>query len=147
MKMNRSECLCRGEQISSPWMDKAKWGGANRNCVGCDQVWTKYAPQISLSLVDRGSLHCGIIDLGTLHSIGLPTHVYPLYENAFRAHRGQSLQENDEESARLYAGFAEVSERNPLAWNYGQAAATKDEIKTVTPSNRMICYPCKILLS
>jgi hypothetical protein len=75
--------------------------------------------------------------------VGLAIHVYPLYENAFRAHRNQTIQANDEESAHLYADFAKVAERNPLAWNYGQPAATQNDIGTVTKRNRMICLPCK----
>jgi len=78
--------------------------------------------------------------------VGLPIHVYPLYENAFRAHRGQSIQENNQESAELYAEFAKVAEKNPLAWNYGQPAATKEVIGTVSKKNRMICFPCTCIL-
>lgn len=92
----------------------------------------------------RTSLICE--GIGTLHSIGLPIHVYPLYENGFRAHRGQSVQENNKESAELYADFAKVAERNPLAWNYGKPAVTEDDIGTVSKKNRMICYPCKFLI-
>jgi hypothetical protein len=84
-----------------------------------------------------------ILDIGGLHSIGLPIQVYPLYENGFRAHRGQSLQENNKESAELYADFARVAEQNPFAWNYGKPAATEEVIGTVSKKNRMICYPCK----
>ena len=83
------------------------------------------------------------LDLGTLHSVGLPIHVYPLYESGFRAHRGQSIQNNNKESAKLYADFAKVAEQNPLAWNYGQPAATEETIGTVSKRNRMICLPCK----
>lgn len=83
-----------------------------------------------------------VIGIGTLHSIGLPIHVYPLYENGFRAHRGQSIQENNKESAELYADFAKVAEKNPLAWNYGKPSATQEIIGTVSKKNRMICYPC-----
>ncbi len=83
-------------------------------------------------------------DVGTTHSIGLPVHIYPLYENGFRAHRGQSLQENDIESAKLYAEFAQVSEKNPLSWNFGQPAASEETIRTVTARNRMICFPCEV---
>ena len=78
--------------------------------------------------------------------MGLPIHVYPLYENAFRAHRGQSIQENNRESAKLYADFAAVAEKNSLAWNYGKAAATEKDIGIVSKRNRMICFPCKWLL-
>jgi hypothetical protein len=77
--------------------------------------------------------------------VGLPIHVYPLYENAFRAHRGQSIQDNNRESAELYADFAKVAEKNPLAWNYGQPAATQEVIGTISKKNRMICFPCKYL--
>lgn len=87
------------------------------------------------------------VDVGTLHSIGLPIHLYPLYENAFRAHRGQSIQENNLESAELYADFAKVAERNPLAWNYGQPAATEKNTGTVSKKNRMICFPCKYIFA
>lgn len=82
------------------------------------------------------------IDLGTNHSIGLPIHVYPLFENGFRAHRNQSIEANNAESAKLYADFAKVAEQNPLSWNHGQPAATEDQIRTVTKKNRMICFPC-----
>ena len=80
-------------------------------------------------------------DLGTIHSVGLPIHVYPLYENAFRAHRGQSIAQNNKESARLYADFSRVAERNPVAWNYDRPAETEESIGTVTKKNRMICSP------
>jgi hypothetical protein len=83
------------------------------------------------------------LDAGTLHSIGLPIHIYPLYENGFRAHRGQSVQENDIESAKLYAEFAQVAEKNQFAWNFGQPAASEEKIRTVDVKNRMICFPCR----
>jgi hypothetical protein len=85
----------------------------------------------------------GYIDLGAVHSIGAPIHVYPLYENAFRAHRGQSMQQNNAESAKLYSDFAKVAENNPLAWNYGKKAEKEESIGTVTKKNRMICFPCQ----
>lgn len=82
-------------------------------------------------------------DLGAKHHIGNPIHVYPLYENGFRAFRGQSLQTNNQESAELYAQFTKVAERNEFAWNYGKEAASAAEIGTVGAKNRMICHPCR----
>ncbi|OBT65909.1 hypothetical protein VE03_05447 [Pseudogymnoascus sp. 23342-1-I1] len=84
---------------------------------------------------------------GSTHGIGLPIHVYPLYENASRASRGQSLAENNEESASLYADFAAVAQGNTAAWSFGKMAATKEEIGTVTKKNRMICYPYPLLMN
>jgi hypothetical protein len=43
----------------------------------------------------------------------------------------------------MYAEFARVAERNPMAWNYGKRAATEEEIRTLTKRNRMICFPCE----
>lgn len=80
-------------------------------------------------------------DLGAIHRIGAPIHVYPLYENAFRAHRGQTPNANHQESAKLYAEFSEVAKNNEYAWNYG-SSSSEEEIGTVGKRNRMICHPC-----
>ncbi|RMD40494.1 hypothetical protein DV735_g4635, partial [Chaetothyriales sp. CBS 134920] len=61
--------------------------------------------------------------IGAAHDIGVPIHVYPLYENAFRAHRRQTIKENNDESARLYADFAKVAEKQKYSWNYGKEPA------------------------
>lgn len=53
------------------------------------------------------------------------------------------MQENHRESARLYAEFARVAERNEVAWNQGNANG-EEVIGTVSKRNRMICYPCKL---
>lgn len=68
--------------------------------------------------------------------------MYPLYENAFRAHRGQSLKANHEESARLYAEFSKVAKYQEYAWNQGMYS-DEETIGTVSGKNRMICFPCK----
>jgi hypothetical protein len=86
-------------------------------------------------------------DLGGIHSIGAPIQTYPLYENGFRAARRQSPEENAVESSQLYAEFAQVASRNPMAWNYGKEPATPKLIRTVTKRNRMICLPCKAMRS
>lgn len=103
--------------------------------------WTKVEESVDavFSPTSR-DLHQG---LGAAHSIGAPIHIYPLYENGFRAHRGQSIQENNRESAALYGAFAKVAETNQYAWNYGKPAKTAETIGTVTKQNRMICFPCE----
>lgn len=65
-----------------------------------------------------------------------------MYEHGFRAYRGQSVSENHEESASLYANFSQVAVRNPYAWNYGHDAETIKSIGTVSKRNRIICLPC-----
>jgi hypothetical protein len=103
--------------------------------------WTPLDSGAPGRVLDLSRVGSGI---GAVHKIGLPIHVYPLYENAFRAQRGQSIVENNVESARLYAEFAKVAEGNPLAWSYGERAKTEGEIGTVGKRNRMICYPCRL---
>jgi hypothetical protein len=84
-------------------------------------------------------------DYGAKHDMGRPIQLYPLYENGLRAHRNQSIQDNHAESARMYAEFAKVAEKNQYAWNYSAPAQTEQSIKTVSDKNRMICFPCKCL--
>ena len=84
--------------------------------------------------------------LGQIHEIGAPIHVYPLYENAFRAHRGQSLSDNHAESARLYANFSAIASQHPYAWNYDRKD-DEERIGMVNERNRMICFPCTFLIS
>lgn len=82
--------------------------------------------------------------VGAKHTIGAPIQVYPLFENGLRAHRGQSLEDNNTESAKLYADFAQVATQNPLAWNFPRTAETEDTIGRVSSRNRMICSPCTV---
>ncbi|OSS49671.1 hypothetical protein B5807_05967 [Epicoccum nigrum] len=85
-------------------------------------------------------------NLGAIHKIGAPIHVYPLYENAFRAHRGQSLKANNEESAKLYAEFSKIASTQGYAWSHGTSQDEK-AIGTVSGKNRMICFPYPLLMN
>ncbi|KAF7895832.1 uncharacterized protein EAF01_009794 [Botrytis porri] len=90
----------------------------------------------------------GVETLGTIHQIGLPIHIYPLYENAFRAHRHQSQVDNNAESAKLYAQFAAVAAGNEYAWNRESAGKLSEEsIGKIGKGNRMICWPYPLLMN
>ncbi|KAJ8110515.1 hypothetical protein OPT61_g6669 [Boeremia exigua] len=97
------------------------------------------------SLWQRLSAHSAT-DLGAIHKIGAPIHIYPLYENAYRAHRGQTLHANNEESANLYAAFSKTACTQPYAWNHG-TAHDAHAIGTVSAKNRMICAPYPLLMN
>ncbi|PSR81431.1 hypothetical protein BD289DRAFT_462123 [Coniella lustricola] len=107
--------------------------------------WTKPETPVhdvfSPSTADLGQ------DIGGMHSIGAPIHVYPLYENAFRAHREQTPRQNHDESATLYADFAAVSAQHTYSWNHAKQPLSKDDIATVSPKNRMICSPYPLLMN
>ncbi|GAB7354601.1 hypothetical protein MBLNU459_g5041t1 [Dothideomycetes sp. NU459] len=81
------------------------------------------------------------------HAVGLPTQVYAMYENARRAQKQQSLRDNHNESASLYASFAQIAASNPVAWNYGKPAQTEHAISSISPKNRMINFPYPLLMN
>lgn len=68
-----------------------------------------------------------------------PVHIYPLYENAFQAARGQTPAEARDLSAALWEQYAEVAAQNPVAWL--RDAPSADEIGTPGSRNRMVAFP------
>ena len=68
-----------------------------------------------------------------------PAQVYPLYEMAAQAAWGQTPEQAQAESARLWAQYAIVASQNPCAWN--KKAPSAEAIATVDEDNRMICWP------
>ncbi len=79
------------------------------------------------------------------HGATVPTRVYPLFENAIRAHLGLSVEDHHQRLGRLCARFAAVAAGNPYAW-FPQARSAA-EITTVGPKNRMICFPYPKLMN
>jgi acetyl-CoA C-acetyltransferase len=73
------------------------------------------------------------------HGLVAPTDIYPLYENALRAARGQTLVEGQAESADIWEKFSLVAESNPHAWL--RKRVTADEIATKSANNRPIAFP------
>jgi acetyl-CoA C-acetyltransferase len=71
--------------------------------------------------------------------IVMPTQVYPLFEQALRAHLGRSIEEHLAAVGELWAGFSEVAARNPHAWI--RQARTAEEIVTSGPDNRWVVWP------
>jgi acetyl-CoA C-acetyltransferase len=71
--------------------------------------------------------------------LNMPIEVYPLFENALRAARGQTLSEHRRAMGELFAPFTRVAANNPHAWFPTERSAT--ELVDVTPTNRMIRFP------
>jgi acetyl-CoA C-acetyltransferase len=74
-----------------------------------------------------------------------PTHVYPLFETALGAAAGEDPVSHRKQMATLWARFSEVAARNPHAWS--PRARTAEEIASVGPANRMICFPYPKLMN
>ena len=74
------------------------------------------------------------------HGLQLPTQVYPLFENAFRARRGLSLAAHRERLGNLCARLSAVA-RRAIRTPGSATARTAAEITTVSAANRMIGFP------
>jgi acetyl-CoA C-acetyltransferase len=79
------------------------------------------------------------------HGVQMPPQVYPLFENAIRAHRRESLEAQRARLGRLCARFSSVAAENPYAWF--RTPRTADEIATPTATNRMIAFPYPKLMN
>jgi acetyl-CoA C-acetyltransferase len=73
------------------------------------------------------------------HGLQMPTQIYPLFENALRAHYGLSLAAHRERLGVLCSRLSAVAAQNPYAWF--RQARTPAEIATVTTDNRLIGFP------
>ncbi len=73
------------------------------------------------------------------HGLEFPTNVYPMFENAYRANLGRSLEAHSTAMGALFAPFTEVAAQNPYAW-FPQAQ-TAETLVTPSASNRMVGFP------
>lgn len=69
----------------------------------------------------------------------LPIAVYPIFENALRAARGQTIAEHRRSMGALFAPFTRVAAANPHAWYPTERSG--EELSNPSASNRMVCFP------
>ncbi|GIW41506.1 MAG: acetyl-CoA acetyltransferase [Candidatus Binatia bacterium] len=74
-----------------------------------------------------------------LYGARAPVQIFPLFENALRAHYGLDMESHRQELGALCQGLSQVAARNPYAWFPKERSA--EEISTVTAENRMISFP------
>jgi acetyl-CoA C-acetyltransferase len=106
--------------------------------------WTEQPADTSPSEViglDRPGSH----EFEQARSLAMPTQVYPIFENALRAASGESIDEHQEKISGLWSRFSKVAESNPYAWS--PQFRTPEEIRTVSPDNRMISFPYPKLMN
>lgn len=77
--------------------------------------------------------------------LGAPIQIYPLFENALRHHRGESIEAHLVRISELWAGFSRVAAGNPHAWI--REPRTAEEIRTVSASNRPVSFPYPKLMN
>ena len=86
-----------------------------------------------------GDSRPGSNDYENRHGLMLPSTIYPLFENAFRAHRGWDLETHRRKLGELFSDFSSVAARNEYSWF--PVARTPEEIYTPSPDNRMVAFP------
>lgn len=69
----------------------------------------------------------------------MPVQLYPMFENAWRAANGWSIDEHRRRLGALWSRFSEVAASNPHAWI--QQRYTAEELVTPGPDNRMVGWP------
>ncbi|MCP5432651.1 MAG: acetyl-CoA acetyltransferase [Alphaproteobacteria bacterium] len=73
------------------------------------------------------------------HGIGVPISTYPLFEEAYRKHRGRSRAGHRVVMGALMSRFTDVAAANPYAWF--REVRTGAEIVTPTDGNRIVSTP------
>lgn len=69
----------------------------------------------------------------------MPVNIYPLFESAFRASRGESIADHIARISKLWAAFNEVAIANPYAWS--RKPMTALQIAAPTDDNRLVGFP------
>jgi len=89
-----------------------------------------------LALLNDEEMRLGIV---------MPVQIYPMFETALRAAAHRSVPDHDERIAALWSRFSAVARDNEWAWS--RAALTTDEVRSVTPNNRMIGLPYRKVMN
>ena len=71
--------------------------------------------------------------------IARATQIYPMYENAIRFQRGETIPEHLERVSELWSRMNDVAQTNPNAWV--RHNMTAEEIRTPSATNRAISFP------
>jgi acetyl-CoA C-acetyltransferase len=79
------------------------------------------------------------------HHLRAAFTVYPLFENAIRGARGRSNSEHMKSMATLFARFAEVAARNPLATR--RAGYSAERLAMIDRENRWVGFPYPRLMN
>lgn len=84
-------------------------------------------------------------DFEVARGIRTAIQVYPMYENAIRHARGETMAGHMARVSGLWSRFNDVAQGNPTAWiNYN---LTAEEIATPSPTNRAVSYPYPKLMN
>lgn len=84
-------------------------------------------------------------DAEKARGVTAPIQMYPIFENALRHARGESIEAHKTRIAQLWSGFSAVAANNPNAWI--QKSVSASEIREPSPTNRMVSFPYPKLMN
>jgi acetyl-CoA C-acetyltransferase len=133
--------LC--DEIAAGRIEVALLAGAEAfqtmRALGKAGVASPWTPPSSLAVPRWGESRPGVTEIESQHGAREAYVSFALFENAFRAARGQSLDDQRAELGAFGERCARVAASNPYAWFRDAKDATT--LTTVTPSNRMVAFP------
>ncbi len=94
---------------------------------------------------DWGVATRGWNDVEDRHRMAGAIFAYPLFENGIRAHLGRSIPDHMAAIGKLFAHFADVAAKNPLADR--RQGFTAEQIATVSADNPYIGFPYTKLMN
>ncbi len=109
---------------------------------GTQLAWSKAPGQphrvfgVELRMRHRAEASRGVLE---------PIHIYPIFENAIRHARGETLDAHMRRVSELWAGFSEVAAGNPHAWI--REPKTAAEIREPSAANRQVSFPYPKLMN
>ncbi len=80
-----------------------------------------------------------------VRGVSQPIQMYPIFENAVRHARGETLDGHMHRVSALWAGFSRVAAGNPHAWM--REPVTAEAIRTPTDFNRPVSFPYPKLMN
>ena len=114
---------------------EAQYSLTNFQRAGEQPPWTPFAMD-GPNFAETGD---AIDPLAVRHGLYMPVNVYGFFEAASAHQWGQTPAQAQDESAKIWEQFAAVAAANPYSWK--RDALSANDIKLVTPKNRMIGGP------
>ncbi|WP_420446843.1 acetyl-CoA acetyltransferase [Candidatus Poriferisodalis sp.] len=68
-----------------------------------------------------------------------PINLYPVFESAFRASRGETMEGHRDRVAAMWEKFNQAAVANPYSWI--RTPMTAEEIRNPSPTNRFVGFP------
>lgn len=73
------------------------------------------------------------------YAMNLPANVYPLFENALRAHYGHDIEEHQNHISELFSKFSQTAAKNEFSWF--EKPPSQAQLLEQTVANRMVAFP------